>query len=195
MKMLQSDKTEKIEEAFPIVSKIVDPELKATVIRCWVRMWEESKWTDLKDCPFTPPFPDISLVEHINCVGELILAAADILEKHNPELNLDRDYLITGVLLHDLSKMVEIEKGPEGVTWGKLLKLMPHSTYGAFLALSEGLSPRVANIIMAHTRMTGTLPASPEAALLHYLDYGLADVLRANRGITLILDGGPKLGK
>ena len=40
--MLQSDKTEKIEEAFPIVSKIVDPELRATVIRCWVRMWEES---------------------------------------------------------------------------------------------------------------------------------------------------------
>jgi putative nucleotidyltransferase with HDIG domain len=193
--MSQSDKIEKIEEAFPMISKIVDPELKAAVIRCWVRMWEESKWTELKDCPFTPPFPDISLVEHINCVGELILAAADILEKHNSELNLDRDYLIAGVLLHDLSKMVEIEKGPEGPTWGKLLKLMPHSTYGAYMALSEGLPPRVANIIMAHTRMTGTLPASPEATLLHYLDYGLADVLRANRGITLILDGGPKLGK
>ncbi len=187
--------SKKIEKAFPMVAKIVDPDLKAAVIRCWVRMWEESEWTELEDCPFTPPFPDISLVAHINCVGELILAAADILEKHNPELNLDRDYLITGVLLHDLSKMVEIEKGPEGIRWGKLLKLMPHSTYGAFLALSEGLSTRVANIIMAHTRMTGTLPASPEATLLHYLDYGLADVLRSNRGINLILDGGPKLGK
>ena len=91
--------------------------------------------------------------------------------------------------------MVEIEKGPDGVKWGELLKLMPHSTYGAFLALAQGLPPRVANIIMAHTRMTGTLPASPEATLLHYLDYGLADVLRSNRGINLILDGGPKLGK
>ena len=194
--MSESDKYKTIEDAFPMISKIADQELKAAVIRCWVRMWEESEWEDLTDCPFTPPFPDISLVEHINCVGDLVLASADILEKHIPELDLDRDYLITGVLLHDLSKMVEIEKGPNGgVTWGKLLKLMPHSTYGAFMALSEGLSTRVANIIMAHTRMTGTLPASPEAALLHYLDYGMADVLRANRGITLILDGGPKLGK
>ena len=84
--MSQSKKIEKIEEAFPMVSKIVDPDLKAAVIRCWVRMWEESEWAELEDCPFTPPFPDISLVAHINCVGELILAAADILEKHNPEL-------------------------------------------------------------------------------------------------------------
>ena len=193
--MLPSEKAEKIKQSFPIILKIGDSDLRGAVIRCWVKMWEESKWEDLNDCPFTPPFPDISLVQHINCVGELILSAADILEKHNPELKLDRDYLITGVLLHDLSKMVEIEKGPDGVKWGDLLKLMPHSTYGAFLALAQGLPPRVANIIMAHTRMTGTLPASPEATLLHYLDYGLADVLRANRGINLILDGGPKLGK
>jgi len=189
------DKTERIRECFPIISKIQDPELQGAVIRCWIRIWEESEWKDLTQCPFTPPFPDISLVEHIRCVGELVLAAADIMEKHHPELKLDRDYLITGVLLHDLSKMLEIEKSPQGVTWGKLLKLMPHSVYGAFLAMAEGLPPRVANIILAHTRMTGTLPASPEATLLHYLDYGLADVLRSHRGLNLILDGGPKLGK
>jgi putative nucleotidyltransferase with HDIG domain len=193
--MSQSDKVDRIKACFPILADIHDPEMKDAVIRCWVKMWDESRWKDVADCPFTPPFPDISLVEHINCVGELILAAADIMEKHHPELKLDRDYLITGVLLHDLSKMVEIEKGEEGPTWGRLLKLMPHSVYGAFMALAEGLPKRVANIILAHTRMTGTLPASPEATLLHYLDYGLADVLRANRGLNLILDGGPKLGK
>jgi putative nucleotidyltransferase with HDIG domain len=191
----QSNKVEKIKECFPILGKMKDQIIKETVIRCWVRMWEESKWKDLTDCPFTPPFPEISLVQHVNCVGDLVLAAADIIERHNPHLNLDRDFLITGVLLHDLSKLVEIEKGSEGVLWGKLLKVMPHSTYGAFTALAEGLPLRVANIIMSHTRMTNTLPASPEAVLLHYIDYGLADVLRAERGLQLILDGGPKLGK
>lgn len=193
--MPSSEKVQKIKQSFPIILKIGDAALQDAVIRCWVRIWEESNWKDLNDCPFTPPFPEISLVQHINCVGELVLAAADIVEKHNPALKLDRNYLITGVLLHDLSKMVEIEKGPAGVTWGSLLKLMPHSSYGAFIALAEGLPPRVANIILSHTRMTGTLPASPEATLLHYLDYGLADVLRASRGMNLILDGGPKLGK
>jgi len=193
--MSKEKRAARVKECFPILNKIRNQELKEAVLQCWVRMWNESKWNDLEDCPFTPPFPDISLVQHVNCVGDLVLTVADLLEKHNPELHLDRDYLITGVLLHDLSKMVEIEKGPDGVTWGSLLKLMPHSTYGAFIAMAQGLPPRVANIIMAHTRMTGKLPASPEATLLHYLDYGLADVLRAHRGIHLIMDGGPKLGR
>lgn len=186
---------EEIKRCFPIIDQINDLNLREMVVLCWSKMWEESEWENLNDCPFTPPFPAISLVQHINCVGELVLSAAEILEKHNPDLKLDRDYLIAGVLLHDLSKMVEIEKTSDGIKWGGLLKLMPHSTYGAFMALSQGLPPRFANIIMAHTRMTGTLPASPEATLLHYMDYGLADVLRSNSGMNLILDGGPKLGK
>ena len=186
------DKAQRIKECFPILDKMQAPKLIDTVVQCWVRMWEESTWKDLKDCPFTPPFPDISLVDHINCVGEMVLALADILEKNNRELILDRDYLITGILLHDLSKLVEIEPGPEGYTWGKMMKLMPHATYGAIVAMAEGLSPRVANIILAHSRWTGASPASPEAVLLHYLDYGLADVLRACRGLPLIVTGGAK---
>jgi len=188
--MSPADKVQKIREYFPILSKIEDTSLRNTVIQCWVKMWEESTWKDLKDCPFTPPLPDISLVDHINCVGDLVLAVAEIMEKHNAELKFDRDYLITGVLLHDLSKLVEIERGPEGYTWGKMMKLMPHATYGAMVAMAQGLPPRVANIILAHSRWTGASPASPEAVLLHYLDYGLADVLRSCRGLPLIVTGG-----
>ena len=190
--MSPADKPQKIKEYFPILSKVQDPTLSETIIRCWVRMWEESAWEDLKDCPFTPPFPDISLVDHINCVGEMVLATTDILEKNNRELKFDRDYLITGVLLHDLSKLVEIEPGPGGYTWGKMMKLMPHATYGAMVAMAQGLSPRVANIILSHSLWTGASPGSPEAVLLHYLDYGLADVLRACRGLPLIVTGDAK---
>jgi putative nucleotidyltransferase with HDIG domain len=187
--MAHPNKAEKIREVFPILKKLHDEDLRETIVKCWVRMWEESHWEELKDCPFTPPFPDISLIEHINCVGEMVLAMADILEKNNRELKFDRDYLITGILLHDLSKLVEIEPGPEGYTWGKMMKLMPHATYGAMVAMAEGLPPRVANIILAHSRWTGASPASPEAVLLHYMDYGLADVLRASRGLPLIVTG------
>lgn len=190
--MTGPNKAEKIKAYFPILKKLHDGELRETIITCWVRIWEESHWTELTDCPFTPPFPDISLIEHINCIGEMVLAMADILEKNNPELKLDRDYLITGALLHDLSKPVEIESSPEGYTWGKILKLMPHATYGAMVAMAQGLPPRVANIILAHSRWTGASPASPEAVLLHYLDYGLADVLRAARGLPLIVTGDAK---
>jgi putative nucleotidyltransferase with HDIG domain len=190
--MAHLNKAEKIKDYFPILKKLHDENLRETIVKCWVRVWEESAWKDLKDCPFTPPFPDISLVDHINCVGDMVLALADILERNNRELKLDRDYLITGVLLHDLSKPVEIEPGPDGYKWGKILKLMPHATYGAMVAMAQGLPPRVANIILAHSRWTGASPASPEAVLLHYLDYGLADVLRALRGLPLIVTGDAK---
>jgi len=190
--MTGPNKAEKIKEYFPILKKLHDAELREAIVKCWVRIWEESRWTDLQDCPFTPPFPDISLIAHINCIGEMVLAMADVLEKNNPELKLDRDYLITGALLHDLSKPVEIEPGPEGYAWGKIIKLMPHATYGAMVAMAQGLPPRVANIILAHSRWTGASPASPEAVLLHYLDYGLADILRAVRGLPLIVTGDAK---
>ncbi|MEW6670916.1 MAG: HD domain-containing protein [Thermodesulfobacteriota bacterium] len=190
--MTGTNKAEKIKEYFPLLGKLRDAELRQAIVACWVRIWEESRWPDLRDCPFTPPFPDISLIAHINCIGEMVLAMADILERNNPELKLDRDYLITGVLLHDLSKPVEIEPGTEGYTWGKIIKLMPHATYGAMVAMAQGLPPRVANIILAHSRWTGASPASPEAVLLHYLDYGLADILRAARGLPLIVTGDAK---
>jgi len=192
---MSAHSTERVTACFPILERITDGALRQAVVACWMKVWEQSVWPDLTDCPFTVLFPEITLVEHINCVGELVLAAADIAERHNPSLRLDRDFLITGVLLHDVSKLLEIEKGPEGLRWGPLLKLMPHGMYGAIVAVAQGLPPRVANIILSHTRMTNTLPASPEAVLLHYLDYGLADVLRAHRGMHLILDGGPKLGR
>jgi len=194
--MPASKKAEKIREYFPVIGKIKDPKLQEAIVSIWVKVWEESTWEDLRECPFNPEFPDISLISHVNCVTELVLAAADILEAHNPELSLDRDLLIAGALLHDVSKAVEIKKGDRGVPqFSELTKMMPHAVYGAHLAMAYGLSSLVANMILAHTRLTGALPQSPEAVLLHYLDYGMADVLRAQRKLKLILDGGPTYGR
>ncbi len=194
MERIVSDKAS-IESYFPALERIRGKELKEAIIACWQRVWTESAWTNLEDCPFNPAFPNVSLKDHVNCVADLLLAAAEIMEKHNPGLDLDRDYLLTGAFLHDVSKMVEIEPGPDGPAFSDLNKKMPHATYGAIVAMSQGMDTRTANIILAHTRLTGALPDSPEAVLLHYLDYGLADVLRADQGLKLIMDGGPTYGK
>lgn len=194
--MNESIKAKKIRECFPIIEKITDPKLQEDIIRIWSRVWEESTWKDLEKCPFNPAFPDISLISHVNCVVELVLGAAETLERHYPELLIDRDFLITGALLHDVSKTVEIESDDKGAPqFSELTKMMPHAVYGAHLAMAHGLSSRVANIILSHTRLTGALPQSVEAVLLHYQDYGMADVLRANRNLKLIMDGGPTYGK
>ncbi|RKY00757.1 MAG: hypothetical protein DRP55_05290, partial [Spirochaetes bacterium] len=190
--MTKGEKIEKIKEYFPEVEKIKDLKFKNAVIDIWVRVWEESTWDDLNECPFNPAFPDISLISHVNTVLELVMSSAFILEKNYPELKFDQDLLITGVLLHDVSKVVEIKKGDDGKpTFSEMTKVMPHAVYGAHLSMAHGLPLKVANVILSHTRLTGTLPQSKEAVLLHYIDYGMADVLRSNRSLKLLLDGGP----
>jgi putative nucleotidyltransferase with HDIG domain len=192
---MSDSRAQRLEQSFPALAQIQDPGRRAAVKAVWARMWSESAWAELRACPFNPAFPDVSLVDHVNCVAELALTAAEVMERFNPELKLDRDFLLTGALLHDVSKIVEIEPGPDGPRFSPLTRLMPHASYGAAAALAQGLPAEVANIILAHTRLTGALPASPEAVLLHYLDYGLADVLRSGRGLKLILDGGPSYGR
>ena len=137
MKEGSKTKRRRIEGCFPILSRIEDELRREAVISCWLQVWEESDWNDLEDCPFSPGFPDISLVAHVNCVIDLVLATLEIMDKHNPELRLDRDYLIAGALLHDVSKMVEMEPTAEGARPSKLCKMMPHSTYGAILAMCQ----------------------------------------------------------
>ena len=193
--MTEDQKVQSINSAFSHLARIGDAKLRGQITACWLRIWEESPWEELVDCPFNPHFPDVSLVSHINCLCDLVLACADIMEKHNPGLSLDRDYLLTGVLLHDLSKMVEIEPGQDGPGFSPLNRHMPHSTYGAMVAMAQGLDTKVANIILSHTKLTGAVPDSAEAVLLHYLDYGMADVLRAKDGLPLIMIGGSTFGK
>lgn len=193
--MSDAVKRKEIQSSFNALVMLKESRLMDTVISCWERIWSESKWDNLTDCPFNPHFPEVSLVNHINCVTDLVMGAADVLEKYNSNLKLDRDYLLTGVLLHDISKMVEIDPGPDGPIFSEFTRQMPHSTYGAFVAMAQGLGPRVANIILSHTKLTGAVPDSPEAVLLHYLDYGMADVLRAAAGLPLIMVAGPTFGK
>ncbi len=193
--MSNGQQSDIILKTFPTLAQLSDEVLRRDIIACWERIWGESPWQNLTDCPVNPNLPDISLVDHINCVGEMILATATSLEKFCPGLKLDRDYLITGVLLHDLSKMVEIRPGEDGPEFGDLNKHMPHGVYGAFVAMAQGFDTRVANIILSHTRLTGARPDSPEAVLLHYLDYGMADVLRAKDGLPLIMETGSTFGK
>ena len=137
-------------------------------------------WENIKYFPFNPSFPVITLVSHVKCV-------ADVLEEHNPELHLDREYLITGALFHDFSKMVKMGSIIRGEKMGRLFKMMPDSTHGAILAICHGLDSCIANIILSYTGRTGALPTSAEATLLRCMEYGLADVLRTQRALALLM--------
>ncbi len=187
---------ESISALFPVLESVSSKALKDKIVACWLRAFSESPWERIADCPFNPHFPDVSLVDHVNCVAALAMSAADTLTAYNKGLSFDRDRLIAGVLLHDVSKLVEIERRKDGsVGFAPLTRKMPHATYGAIIAMAEGLPADIANMILSHTTLTGARPDSPEAVLLHYLDYGMADVLRADKGLPLIMVEGSTFGR
>ncbi len=181
---------------FPAIEEIQSDILRKKVLEIWSEVWEESHWETPESCPFNPNFPDISLVDHINSLWEIAKGVCEVIEKYYADIKIDRDLLWAGILLHDVSKMLEMEPGTDGkVEYSRLLDYLPHSVFGAMKSFNKGLPLKVLNIIISHTKLTGQSPVTPEAMLLHYLDYGIADLLRLCAGLPTIYAEGPLFGK
>ena len=64
----------------------------------------------------------------------------------------ERDYLIAGALLHDVGKLMELARDPDGKTVksdnGKLLR---HAFTGVYLAMANDLPDEVVHIIAVHS--------------------------------------------
>jgi 3'-5' exoribonuclease len=116
------------------------------------------------------------LLEHVLSVGGMAKAAA----AHYP--NIDRDLLITGVLLHDIGKIYELNY-ERGFSYSDEGQLIGHITIAVNLVNEKlrGLPffPRKLRILVEHMILSHhgrlefgspKLPQFPEALLLHYLD-------------------------
>ena len=116
------------------------------------------------------------LLEHVVSLADICSLAAG----HYPEVN--RDLLLTGAILHDIGKLVELRWGTsfEYTLEGQLLG---HISLGLAMveqkvAQVEGFPPRlkllVQHLILSHHGRlefgSPKLPMIPEAMLLHYLD-------------------------
>ncbi len=116
------------------------------------------------------------LLEHVVSLADICSLAAG----HYPQVN--RDLLLTGAILHDIGKLVELRWGTsfEYTLEGQLLG---HISIGLAMveqkvALIPGFPPRlkllVQHLILSHHGRlefgSPKLPMIPEAMLLHYLD-------------------------
>lgn len=98
--------------------------------------------------------------------------------------NLNRDLVLTGVILHDIEKLNEIEAGPDGIATGYSFEgqLLGHIIQGVKyidrmaqeLQISREKALMVEHMILAHHYEpefgSPKKPLFPEAEVLHYLD-------------------------
>lgn len=116
------------------------------------------------------------LLEHIVS----LLGISDMAARHYPEIN--RDLLLTGVVLHDIGKLHELRWGTS-FDYSLEGQLVGHITIGISMVekklaklpdFPDNLRVLVEHIILSHHGKyefgSPKLPMVPEALLLHYLD-------------------------
>ena len=187
--------TKDIEQVFhEQLAGIQDKELRDKTVQVWVDACEQGDWEsieDVKKIPFTllTPSRGIELVDHTIAVteGAAGLAEAQMDAFDEMPYEIDMDLLIAGGLLHDVGKLLEIEKNPEGgYRKSRAGMCARHPISGAILAAQAGLPDEVVNIVACHAKEGDGRPKVVETVLIHQADFATFDPLVMLEKGTLI---------
>lgn len=158
-----------LERHFPELNQISEPGLREAVAETWRRLWEMSAYERLEDVPVSLNI-NYSGLKHAQGIVKGALALAPVWE-HVHGVTFNRDHLIAGALLMDVSKLVEYRPRSDGGHQATDLGLaLPHATYAAHIALELAVPLPVIHIVTAHSPNGGKAPATPEAQLLDAVD-------------------------
>ncbi len=167
------------------LGKIKDDGLRSKVVEIWVAGCERGGWDtpeELEKIPFTllTDTKGVSFIEHTIAVteGALALAEAQIKAYKKMPYELDLDRLVAGGLLHDVGKLMEIEKdGKGGYRKSRSGKCARHPISGALLAAESGAGEELLNTIICHAKEGDGRPQVPETVLIHQADFATFDPL------------------
>lgn len=166
------DARDEVARLLPELALIRDPGLRRAVAEIWRECWRESGWTRLEDAPKSPFEPArLSLVRHTRGVTRQALAAAEA-ARETYGLPFDRDVLLAGALLHDVSKLVEWGPGPGPGTAvaTPLGALVQHAVYAAHMAWQHRLPDALVHVIVSHSAQSAMPPRTWECELVRSAD-------------------------
>ena len=164
-----------------------DVELAGKVRACWVEAARLGAWneaSEIEEMPFTLLLDTrgIGFASHTRAVVRGALGLAEAMEKEFGDKlprRMDRDVLTAGALLHDVGKLLEIEKdGEGGYRRSRNGKLFRHPISGAMLAHRMGLPDEVVHCIAVHSREGEGFHRSLEAQVIHDADFATFDPLK-----------------
>lgn len=167
---------QQIEEAFPELDEIDDEQLREAVVGLWVDALEQSAHDNIQEVPRSKTeIPAETeewmerLIPHVRDVTVCSIALTDALEE-TLDLGLDRDLVVAGALLHDVSKLYERNQETRDNEPDKLGKRLGHATYAVHLLAEAGLSLELQHLVLSHTPSTGVDPQTMEAEIVHAAD-------------------------
>ncbi len=123
-------------------------------------------------------------LEHVLSVTRSCVYLADKYDEYYPDLQprLDKSLVVAGAILHDIGKLRELEKQPQGAEYTASGTLIGHILQGRDIvreaAVAHDLDPevllRLEHVIVSHQRLpewgSPKPPMTPEALIVHYAD-------------------------
>ena len=121
-------------------------------------------------------------LEHVLSVAKSCAYFADKYAELYPEMNLDKDLVIAGGILHDIGKVRELKTTPGGTEYTPAGTLIGHILQGRDIiretaeenTISDEKLLRLEHIIVAHQRLpewgSPKPPMTPEALIVHHAD-------------------------
>jgi len=167
---------EAVEELWPEIGWIENPELREQVTQAWIKALERSPLepTDLEEIPFTLLVPDCpaTFMEHKRCVVHVARKSAESMQEFlGKALAIDKDTVIAGAILADVGKLLEYEKVGGKAQQSDRGKALRHPFTGVALAMECGIPDEVCHIIAAHAAEGDLVKRSTEAYIVHHADF------------------------
>jgi putative nucleotidyltransferase with HDIG domain len=163
-----SERRDYISSMFPEIKKISDDGLREMVVSMWEIAMDEGGWSDLEGIPFTLLIPDApyDLVTHTRRVTAEAIAVAEA------RGDLDMDLIVSGGITHDVGKLMEYGRDPEGkIIKSRTGSLLRHPVTGMEIAKRVGAPPELQHIIVSHSKEGEAVRRIPEAILIHHCDF------------------------
>ncbi len=160
----------------PEFKLIKDSELREKTITAWVDAIKEGGWTidDLLQMPFTLLIEEtpVNIIEHTRAVTLSAVEIAEVMvEEYKGKVSLNRDYLLSGALLHDVGKLFEYKKEKGRFVKSRGGELLRHPISGAAFASRLGLPKEVIHIIAAHSKEGDGARKTVEAVIVNHADF------------------------
>lgn len=163
---------EQLTKLFPAFDEIGDISLRGQALRAMDMAMEKGGWNEdnIALCPVTLTWKncDVSWVEHVSDVAAVSIANYAALGKYYKRhgVNVNRDIVIAGALLHDIGKLTEFACSEGRAVYRKNHELMRHPLSGAVIAGLAGLPDILIHLIATHSFEGDKSYQTPESAFV-----------------------------
>ena len=167
----------------PEIELIGDAALRELVLTIWTDAVKRGGWTpaDLLLMPFTLLIKKVhvNIIEHTRAVTTTSLRIGEILnEGYKGKVQVDRDVLLAGAILHDVGKLFEYTRDKDVFVKSREGELLRHPVSGAAFAFQYGLQQEILHIIAAHSKEGDGSRRTIEAVIVNHADFVNFDVFK-----------------